>query len=120
MESFPNDAGRGIDWDPPRIKLRGTVKGNLIHTQRGGGKGNPPFSCETSKHSCYPSQALLKRNYSERENNNSKNSNSNKNNNSNSSQPFAGSRHPLPRAVGGGRITLAVWFEFDLNHFEYI
>lgn len=84
-----------------------------------GEKGDPPFSCETGKHSCYPPHARLKRNYPERENNNnSKNSNSN--NNNNSSQPFAVPGHPPPRAVGGGRIALAAWFEFDLNHFEYI
>lgn len=95
-----------------------------------GEKGNPPFSCETGKHSCYPPHARLKRNFPDRENNNnSKNSNSiiisssnnNKNNNNNhSSQPFAVPGHPPPRAVGGGRISLAAWFEFDLNHFEYI
>lgn len=49
-----------------------------------GEKGDPPFSCETGKHSRYPPHARLKRNYPERENNNNhKNSNSSNNNNNN-------------------------------------
>lgn len=113
----------GGDGDPTGIKLRGR-ESIFMHQEKAthtypkrGGKRDLPFSCETNKHSCYPPHAQLKRNHSKIKNNNkSKDSNSN---NNNSSQPFAVPRHPPPRA-GEGRIALAAWFEFDLNHFEYV
>lgn len=40
-----------------------------------GEKGDPSFSCETGKHSCYPPYTQLKHNYHEREKNNNNGNN---------------------------------------------